>query len=295
VLGVVSGLAAALLLGAAGLVVLQRHLQSQLPPAAAPVDVFATLFDTRPVTVTITALWQKAPLEMPRWQFLADHHIWLRMNFEDWDRLPNDLRAAGLERLLARHGDFITDPARWPAMTAADWDAVPQPVRAMAFVEMIDRWADFYRPGEAFGLDPYEVAQTIKAVALSESWLDHRGWAANADGSTDIGLGAASNFARDAMRRLFAEQRVEFPMSDADYFNPRKATRWLVFWFGLMIDEARGDLHLAVRAHNCGISQARRGCGQEYLEHVLRRRERYFAGPSGSPTWRALSEFRRVP
>ncbi len=71
-----------------------------------------------------TAHWQKIPVTAPRWQFLSDHTIWLRMHFEDWDRLSDELRDQGLERLLDRHGHLATDRMAWRTMTAYDWDSV---------------------------------------------------------------------------------------------------------------------------------------------------------------------------
>ncbi len=42
------------------------------------------------------------------------------------------------------------------------------------------------------------------------------------------------------------------------------------------------------------VSRALQGAGDEYLQGVLTRRARYFDGPSGSPTWAALSDYRKA-
>jgi hypothetical protein len=115
----------------------------------------------------------------------------------------------------------------------------------------------------------------------------------NADGSADLGIGGASLFARDALRRLHARGLADFVLDDHEYFNPWPASRWLAFWLQLSLREADGDLPLAVRAYNVGIGRAVRGQGHEYLAAVERRRHRYFEGPSHSPTWSALSQYRR--
>lgn len=290
-----AGIAAVLTLSAAATAVALERRWAAVPlPAVKTVDVFAALFDTRPLTVTITIMWQKLPLVVPRWQFVVDQTIWLRMNVEDWDHLPEDIRGAGIDAMLARYGALVSARRTWPTMTATDWDIVPPTIRAMAFVGMIEQWLKVYDVGEAYELDPRDVTRTAKAIAMSESWFNHRAAAVNRDGSRDIGLGGASEFARDVVRRWHADGRVDFTFTDQEYFNPWKATRWLAFWFGLMIDEARGDLDLAVRAYNWGIGRAEAGEGHDYLALVRRRRTRYFEGPSFSPTWRILSAFRRA-
>ncbi len=82
-------------------------------------------------------------------------------------------------------------------------------------------------------------------------------------------------------------------MSDDDYYNPWLASRWIAFWFEEMLQEAGGDVDLAIRAYNKGIGDALEGDGGDYLAAVHRRRGRYFVGPSNSPTWASLSEYRR--
>lgn len=271
-----------------------RFQPPQLPPIAARPAVYDQLFDQRQLTIQVTAQWTKFTETLPRHEFLRDHTRWLRMHFDDWDALPDDIRRAGLARLEARYGAVVHDAGAWPTMTPDDWDAVPQPIRAMAAIEMIEHWAAVYQPGDRFGLDAALVLRTIKAIALSESWLDHRAVHVNDDGTADVGIGAASEYARAAVRRGFVEGWCDFALDEQDYFDPWHASRWVVFWFGLMLSEANGDLDLAVRAYNWGIGQARADAGNAYLDTVLRRRARYFEGPSGSPTWRELSQWRRA-
>lgn len=285
-------LASALMVTVAGEVQDQRR-RPELTPVVVDRPAFASLFDTTPVLVTETRLWIKFSTTVPRWMFLADHARWQRMHFEDWDQLDSTTRAAGLSQLLARYGDLVDAPATWRRMSALEWDEVPQPLRAMAIVGMIEHWTRFYEVGVQYGLDPVLVSKTAKAIAMSESWFDHRAVHANRDASRDIGLGGASDFARETLRRLFSDGAADFTLTDEQYFNPWFAARWLAFWLDLTLRESHGDLDLATRAYNVGIGRARAGAGAEYLAGVQRRRARYFEGPSHSPTWATLSQFRR--
>jgi hypothetical protein len=259
----------------------------------APRPVLSTFYDTTPTVVTVTRSWMKFSRVMPRYQFLDDATVWREMHFDDWDRLDAAAREIGLPRLLARYGHLAADVPLWRQMTALDWDQVPQPIRAMAIVGMIEYWVQFDETGAGYGLDPTLVLRTAKAIAMSESWFDHRAVYINTDGSADIGIASASAFARDALRRLHARALADFALDDDDYYNPWLASRWLAFWLGLLLDEADGDLPLAIRAYNVGIGRAVGGQGRDYLAGVERRRRRYFEGPSDSPTWSALSQYRR--
>ena len=141
-------IAGVLLLGAAVTsVVLERRWTAVPPPAVPSIDVFAALFDTRPLRLNTTVMWQKLPHVIPRWQFLIDYTIWRRMNVEDWDGLPEDIRTAALGHMLDRYGSLVSARAKWPAMSAADWDLVPPTIRAMAFVGMVEHWLDVYCVG----------------------------------------------------------------------------------------------------------------------------------------------------
>jgi hypothetical protein len=283
-----------LAVAAGAFVEVERRLREPLPvPSIPAIDIWPRFFDLRPLEIVTTVNWQKIPMRVSRRQLLIDQTLWQRMHFEDWDRLPADVRMAALDRLIVRYGHLVAAWRMWPVMTAADWDDVPQPIRAMAFVSMIEHWVDAYEVGRTFGLDRHEVRQTVKAIAMSESWFDHRARGVNADGSVDIGLGGASGFARQTIRRWYTEGRSDFSLDDEEYFNPWLASRSLTFWFDVVLHEANGDLGLAVRAYNWGIGRAMGGAGDAYLASVERRRSRYFEGPSRSPTWRRLSIFRR--
>jgi hypothetical protein len=229
--------------------------------------------DSTPVTVTISAAWQKIPFNTTSDAVRSDVTLWRRMRLEDWDIVPRPLRTEALDSMLVRYREFLVSPHFWDRLTPHDWDLVPHPVRVLAYRHMAAYWRGYYQVGDAHGIPRQLMADTLAAIVMAESWFEHRAINTNPWGNRDLGVAQASDGVRARMNALFAAGEVEFLLTDQQYFNPWHGTRFVAVWMQRLLEEVGGNLETAIRAYHRGASRAVRGDGEEYLVIVLRRRD----------------------
>ena len=179
-----------------------RECTATVAPSVPSLDVYALLVDSTPLTVTVAAGGVHAEWRTTADELRRSRPLWRQMHLANWNTVPDALREDGLDRMLQHYRDILMSPRAWDSMTAADWDTVPQPIRTVAYRQDGVVLVGLLRTRASHGLPPGSVAETLQAIVMSESWFDHRGSFTNADGTRDIGLGAASAYARERVRQL---------------------------------------------------------------------------------------------
>jgi hypothetical protein len=254
-------------------------------PSSPAIDVYGSLVDETPVSFPVDVGGLQVVRRTTIDELYTNVLMWRSMHLADWNKVPAGVRESALDRMFDRYRPVLLNPRVWDAMQPRDWDLVPQPMRTVAYRHMVSYWVGYYRLGAVHGLPRPLTSQTLAAIIMSESWLEHRAVTVNADGSRDIGLAQASDFARRRVRHLHRLGVVDIDLVDDDYENPWLATRFAAVWMSLLLEEASGNLELATRAYHRGLADADDERGTAYLQGVQRRLERFIRNRNAPPAW----------
>lgn len=288
-----TALAVALSLGTAGLAVAiagaRDWAHDRTYPPVAPPDLAAALADERPVTVTITTpTWDRETVTVTVDTVRSDRRLWRQMHLGDWDAVSISLRERALETMLVGYAPVLRR-AEWEGMGTADWDVVPQPMRAAAYLRMVHHWTAARAVGAEFGYSTAQMAQTIAAIVMAESWFEHRAFNENRYGNRDLGLAQCSDYCRRTVAAMAEAGELPFAPTDADYFDPRIGSYIATIWFERELQRAEGDVSLAIRAYHRGLDAAMDEKGDLYLAKVERLRDQYIRTQRASPSWAYLT------
>ena len=180
---------------------LQHQVRASMPNAPA-IDVYAALVDATPITVTITVATERVERDTTVDDVERNLTLWRSMHLADWNTVPEPLRYHALDNMFARHRHILMNPHQWDANARARLGSCA-PADAHSGVSadgcLLGRVTTMLAAGI---VSPRLVADTLAAIVMSESWFDHRGVFVNRNGSRDIGLAGASDFARERVRQL---------------------------------------------------------------------------------------------
>ena len=274
---------------AAGLAETRDWAHDRTGPAVSPPDLASALADATPVTVTITtASWARETVTVTADAVRSDRSLWRQMHLGDWDRVATPLRERALDTMLVGYARVLRR-STWRHMTTADWDIVPQPMRAAAYLRMVHHWTAVRSVGAEFGLSTTQVAQTVAAIVMAESWFEHRAFNENPYGNRDLGLAQCSDYCRRTVAEMAAAGELPFSPTDADYLDPRIGSYIATIWFERELRRTEGDVALAIRAYHRGLDAAMDEKGDAYLAKVERLRDQYVRTQRASPSWAYLT------
>lgn len=223
-------------------------------------------------------------------KLLNNAKYWRIIGPSGWDALPKEIRDESLKRQFESYG-YALDSTVWNEMNLNDWNKLPKIVRMTSFLKIAEKIA------EEYDLQKYSkqpgVIEKFQSILIQESYLNHRSVRRenktvkpkkNNYTNTDIGVGQNSDWSRNRLRKTNEFKNIK----DENFFNPLISISAAAYEFRDRLKEANGNLELAIKAYNAGISAARTNTerAKEYFNWV-QNRHKILTEPDKNlqPTW----------
>jgi len=182
------------------------------------------------------------------YQLLYNETVWKDMFWKEWDALPLNIMQRAVDKQFADYSIYL-HPSQWKSMNSEEWDDVPGVIKLGAFLKMIEIESIETKLTDYFLGSELSAKQVMAGIILTESFMFR-----NAVWNDDKGLTQISPYAKNKLKNYPDFKHLK----KIDLFNPYVAIKAGTKWFKNALEDANGNLDIAISAYNTGINSAKR-------------------------------------